>query len=155
MPIDTAQNTIALDGPQADTILGFRRLTSRFVFDHRDLQASPEDIAQAAEFITDVSAINLPLAFVAALLDLHPRARILLATQGIQSQEVQNEIADAVSLMFLGCPWPREGETVIPEGDRPYDRRSANADTMHELGIPFDVFLHRLHRQASLFMEGK
>lgn len=155
MAIDTAMNTIALDGPRADTILALRRLTSRFVFDHRDVRATPDDIAQATDFISSISSINLPLAFVAALLDLHPRARVLLATQGMQSEEVRNEIADAVSLTFLGCPWPRERETVFPEGDRPYDRRKANSDSMHELGIPFDVFLHRLHRQASLFMEGK
>ncbi|NKK58841.1 hypothetical protein GFM44_23370 [Rhizobium leguminosarum bv. viciae] len=155
MPIDTAWHTVSLDGQEAEVVLGFRRMTSRFVFDHLHLKASAGDIAHAADYIDQITRIRLPQDFVAEMLDLHPYARVLLAAQGIQSEEVQISIADAVALTFLGCPWPRKHEAVTPESEHPVDRRAEYSDGSQVFGLSYEVFMHKLHRQAVLFMEAR
>lgn len=155
MPIDTAWRTVSLEGQEADVVLGFRRMTSRFVFDHLHLKPVDGDLGHAVDYIEQLTKIRLPRDFVVDMLELHPYARVLLTAQGIQSNEVQNAIADAVALTFLGCPWPRKHEAVTPESEYPIDRRSEYSDGSQVHGISFEIFMHKLHRQATLFVEGR
>ncbi|UXT53210.1 hypothetical protein FY136_28530 (plasmid) [Agrobacterium tumefaciens] len=149
---DSPAQTYALSGPLGEAILRRRRAAARFVFDNLNSVPYPEDIDQAKEFILMKCAIGLPEEFLTRMFEMHPFARVYLATQGIKSNEAKKALLDAVSLTFLGCPWPLEGETLDPEV--PEDAKVIYGDPLTEF-IPIDGFAAKLQRAAERFMHGQ
>lgn len=67
---------------------------------------------KAAELLTKITKIKFDAKQTESMLNLYPKARIELATNGLLDTSVRNALSVAVAHFFLGCSWPTYGDNI-------------------------------------------
>lgn len=143
MYIDSPENTLRLASRQEDLtedgthyLLRMRRDSSKFFYLNRDARPSLKNYADAAQFLTEITGVDISAAQAEAMLSLYPRARIKLATDdGIQNTDVRDDLSFVAAHFFLGCNWPTYGSNVNINGFTELIKQSARLMNLGQIEI--------------------
>jgi len=92
-------------------LLASCRFEALFFMRHRRAQPPIHRIAAAAAHLTMTTRIGFGIAETQTLLDLYPKARILLAVSGgPQRQDVRDALLQAIADFFMARRWPECGD---------------------------------------------
>lgn len=109
------QNTHDLDDSGLHFLLKMRAESARRELEFLRTKPSAAHYAEAAEHLTMITEVVITSEQAANILDLYPKARILLVEfDGTADTLVRDELAFAAAHFFLGCSWPlfRDGVDV-------------------------------------------
>jgi len=89
-----------------------RRDTTQFFYKNRNAEPDDETYAEAAEFLRDITEVEISAEQAKAILALYPHPRIKIAEFGVSDTDCQDELCFAAAHFFLGCDWPKFGDKV-------------------------------------------
>lgn len=93
-------------------LLQMRAESNRWLLQHLSATPKHQQIVEANEYLLKASGLWLADIQLSEILALFPLVRIELAVYGIERNDVQDNLKDAISNFFLGCTWPRHSDNV-------------------------------------------
>ena len=114
--IDTPANTLKAaqqPGGLTNFYMRLRRETARLLYEMSDIPATPEQLRDAAEFMSRISGLDIRIEQACILLRLYPPVRTrLVKYKDVEDPEVRDGLAFVLAHFFLACRWPRSDEDI-------------------------------------------
>jgi hypothetical protein len=101
--------------PDKNYLLNMRIGISQHLYENRFATPTDSEYSEAAEFIEDISGIQIDAERIRGILALYPSTRIKIAIYGVGDTEIREDLAFAIAHFVLGCGWPRYGDKIDVE----------------------------------------